>query len=137
MPYKGPISHIPQEPVKNVCYSVGSPNTPEYSEFPWPELQPILSIIQIPSKHIWPIITCLRRVAVSSKAFFWLAKTDNLICRKLSSLKQKPEMNYNYDLNTESTVTIWSPNTWIPDYGFQMVKSRDLADHLNTGHFGP
>ena len=44
------------------------------------------------------------------------------------------------------TVTIWIPNTWLSDSseywtewlsGFQMVKSHDLADHLNTRHFGP
>ena len=42
--------------------------------------------------------------------------------------------------------TFWIPNTWIPDSseygivwvsGIQMIKSRDLADHLYTRHFGP
>ena len=54
-----------------------------------------------------------------------------------------------YNLNNEfklSTVTIWIPNTPIPDSSeyrtlwvssIQMVMSHDLADHSNTGHFGP
>ena len=38
-----------------------------------------------------------------------------------------------------STVTIWIPETLIPDSmvsGMQMVKSHDLANHLNIVHFG-
>ena len=43
--------------------------------------------------------------------------------------------------NPQWTVTIWIPDSseywtvWVSS--FQMVKSRDLADYSNTGHFGP
>ena len=42
-----------------------------------------------------------------------------------------------YHLNTEhlNTGFIRTPAVWVS--GIQMVKSHDLGDHLNTGHFGP
>ena len=64
------------------------------------------------------------------------------------TFSDRAEINQHCNLYHSGTtlVTIWIPNTWILDSSeyrtvwlsdIQMVKSRDLADHSNTGHFGP
>ena len=83
------------------------------------------------------LFTVFLIVNVSFTSFIDKSSQNNLLSNSKSS------NHYSGDPNT---VTIWITNTWIPESSeywtvrvssTQIVNSRDLADHLNTGHFEP